>query len=148
VCGRFAAAAAAKGIRLQVTVEDETLAIWGEPQALDRVVNNLLSNAVRYTPAGAIDAALTVDGDWAQLIVRDTGIGIPLDAMAQLFQEFFRAKNARAVEERGTGLGLAIVKTLVERQHGTIEVESVEGQGTAFTVRLPLAAESAVVGAS
>ncbi|MGE5360504.1 MAG: ATP-binding protein [Bacteroidales bacterium] len=148
VCGRFLDPAAAKGVVLELNVEDETLAVWGEPRDVDRVLNNLLSNAVRYTPAGSISVTLTTDGEWANLVVRDTGIGIPSQALPHLFEEFFRAPNARAVQERGTGLGLAIVKTLVERQYGTIEVESAEGQGTTFTVRLPLAPESAILALS
>jgi signal transduction histidine kinase len=144
VCGRFVAPAAAKGVTLDVRIQDEALAVWGEPRELDRVLNNLLSNAVRYTAAGAIAVELDADGDWGRLVVRDTGIGIPADALPHLFEEFFRAKNARAVLERGTGLGLSIVKALVERDHGTIEVESTEGVGTTFTVRLPLAPESAI----
>jgi signal transduction histidine kinase len=148
VCDRFVAPASAKGVALKLEIEDESLAVWGEPRELDRVLNNLLSNAVRYTPAGAIHVSLTTDGEWAQLVVGDTGIGIPEQALPHLFEEFFRAPNARAVEERGTGLGLAIVKTLVERQHGTIEVTSAVGEGTTFSIRLPLAPESAVVATS
>ena len=72
-------------------------------------------------------------------MVADTGIGIPDESLPKLFQEFHRAKNAKALEEAGTGLGLAIVKDLVERYGGTIGVESKEGQGTTFTVTLPLA---------
>ena len=76
------------------------------------------------------------------IVVSDTGIGIPEDALPNLFQEFFRAKNAKAIEEAGTGLGLSIVKDLVERYGGEIQVESAEGQGTVFTLSLPLAQSS------
>jgi signal transduction histidine kinase len=77
--------------------------------------------------------------------VADTGIGIPPTAVPHVFEEFYRASNARTLEERGTGLGLAIVKDLVERHGGSIEVESVENQGTRFTVSLPLLLEGASV---
>lgn len=71
-------------------------------------------------------------------MVRDTGIGIPQEAQAHLFEEFFRAENARAIEREGTGLGLSIVKSLVDRYGGRIGVESEVGQGTTFTLFLPL----------
>ncbi len=144
VSGRFSAAAAAKGVRLHVEIEDEAMQAWGDARELDRVLNNLLSNAVRYTDKGEVTVRTAHEGEWAEVVVRDTGIGIPGDAMPHLFHEFFRAPNARAVEEHGTGLGLAIVKALVERSHGTIDVESTEGKGTTFTVRLPLAGDSAI----
>jgi signal transduction histidine kinase len=145
VCERFLAPASAKGVGLELEVEDEALSVWGDARELDRVLNNLLSNAVRYTPRGSVRVKVASDGEWAHLVVSDTGIGIPAEALPHLFEEFFRARNARAVLERGTGLGLAIVRALVERNHGTIEVASTEGQGTTFTILLPLAPESSIV---
>jgi len=101
--------------------------------------DNLVSNALKYTQEGEVSLLAERRGEMARVIVRDTGIGIPPEALANLFQEFFRARNAKALAESGTGLGLSIVKDLVERYGGEIEVESVEGQGTTFTVSLPLA---------
>lgn len=144
VCNRFVSAAMLKNVELRVETDEEGLCVFGEAKELDHVLTNLLSNAVRYTPVGGITVRLERDGDYAQMVVRDTGIGIPKDALPHVFEEFYRAPNARAVEERGTGLGLAIVRTLVERYLGTLSVESEEGRGTTFTVRLPLAAESAI----
>jgi signal transduction histidine kinase len=139
VCGRFAAAATSKGVMLRVEATDDTVLVFANAGDLDTIVNNLVGNAVKYTTRGEVRVEVTRDDESARLVVRDTGIGIPKEALPQLFKEFFRARNARAVEERGTGLGLAIVKGLVERYTGTIEVASVESQGTTFTVRLPLA---------
>ncbi|HEY3381593.1 MAG TPA: ATP-binding protein [Vicinamibacterales bacterium] len=78
-------------------------------------------------------------GERARIVVADTGIGIPVEEQPRLFGEFFRARNAKAVEERGTGLGLTIVRDLVMRCGGRIVIESVENQGTTVTVFLPLA---------
>ena len=138
VCARFAAAATSKGVALRVEAADDGLLVFANVGDLDTIVNNLVGNAVKYTQKGEVRVEVTGGDDWATLVVRDSGIGIPKEALPQLFKEFFRARNARAVEERGTGLGLAIVKGLVDRYAGAVEVSSVEGQGTTFTVRLPL----------
>ena len=146
VCSRFAAAAQSKGLHLRVEVADGTT-IAGDPAEIDRLLDNLVGNAIRYTSQGQVTVGLTREQDRARITVSDTGIGIPADALPRLFEEFFRARNARAVQEHGTGLGLAIVKTLVERHHGTIEVDSREGEGTTFVVLLPLAADGAAASA-
>ncbi len=138
VCGRFAAEARAKGVELRVEA-DAAGTMRGEAREFDRILNNLVSNAIRYTAHGRVTVRVTRDAEAVRLAVADTGIGIPADALPRLFEEFFRARNAKAVEEHGTGLGLAIVKGLVERYHGTIDVESKEGEGTTFVVRLPVA---------
>ena len=144
VCARFEAQASAKGVCLRVECPTETVAVWGDVGDLDRMLNNLVSNAVKYTPAGQVRVALTYEESVAKLVVADTGIGIPGKAIPHLFEEFFRAENAKKVEERGTGLGLAIVKDLVERSGGKIHVDSTEGQGTTIAVLLPLAREPVI----
>lgn len=137
VVARYEPLADEKGLSLQVSGLDDGLVVWGDPAELDRILNNLVGNAVKYTQTGSVAVrAERVDG-WLRLTVADTGIGIPSDAFPRLFEEFFRAGNAKASGETGTGLGLAIVKDLVERYGGRIEVESVEGQGTTFIVLLP-----------
>jgi K+-sensing histidine kinase KdpD len=136
---RFEARARDKGLALHVACPAESLYVWGDQGELDRMINNLVSNAIKYTQEGEVRLTLErVDGA-AQIVVCDTGIGIPEDALPELFQEFYRARNARSVEEKGTGLGLSIVKDLVDRYGGQIEVESVEGKGTMFRLTLPLA---------
>jgi signal transduction histidine kinase len=139
VCDRLLAPATAKGIDLVTDVPPDDLEVVADPADVDRMMTNLVGNAVKYTTTGSVRVTLLRDGDRARFIVADTGIGIPEDAVPKLFQEFYRARNAKALEEAGTGLGLAIVKDLVERYGGTIGVESKEGQGTTFTVTLPLA---------
>ncbi len=139
VAERFQSLAAGKGIGLDVRAPDAALSVSCDPADAERLVVNLLSNAVKYTKQGGVTVSLARDGDQARLDVTDTGIGIPQDALPHLFQEFYRAGNAKAVEESGTGLGLSIVKLLVERYGGQIAVASREGAGTTFTVRLPAA---------
>ena len=139
VQGRYEARAQEKGLALQAEYPDENLAVWGDRAELDRMLNNLVSNAIKYTAQGEVRLLLERSGGGARIMVSDTGIGIPEDALPDLFQEFFRAKNARQVKDSGTGLGLSIVKDLVDRCGGEIEVESALGLGTTFTVTLPLA---------
>ncbi len=139
VCERFQARADAKGIALKVDPPAGPLEVLADPADLDRVVTNLVGNAVKYTVAGGVTVRLAAEDGFARLAVTDTGIGIPAESMPNLFQEFYRAKNAKALDEAGTGLGLTIVKDLVERYGGRVRVESREGEGTTFTVTLPLA---------
>jgi signal transduction histidine kinase len=118
----------------------EELVVWATEEGLDAIFHNLVENAVKYTPAGGqVAVSLVRSGDEAQITVADTGIGIPEEAQAHLFEEFYRASNARATAAVGTGLGLAIVKSLADRYRGRITVHSPgSGQGTTFTVYLPL----------
>jgi signal transduction histidine kinase len=122
-----------------VTRPDENLNVWGDRAELDRMLNNLVSNAVKYTEEGQVHLSLERLDSSARVVVSDTGIGIPEDALPDLFHEFFRAQNARQVNESGTGLGLSIVKDLVERYGGQIEVDSAVNRGTTFVLTLPLA---------
>lgn len=139
VCEPFQVRAAAKGIALKVEPPAGPLEVLADPADLDRIVTNLVANAVKYTVAGGVTVSMTVEEGYARLAVADTGIGIPAESIPQLFQEFYRAKNAKALHETGTGLGLTIVRDLVDRYGGRVTVESKEGEGTTFTVVLPLA---------
>jgi signal transduction histidine kinase len=116
------------------------LPITGDPVQLDRVLSNLLANAVKFTgPDGTVTVHAERRGDDVVLTVADTGIGIPADEQQALFTRFFRATNAIHKAVPGTGLGLAIVRTIVEQHGGTIEITSTENVGTTATVRLPAA---------
>jgi signal transduction histidine kinase len=127
-----------KGVRLEVSCGEASAVLLGRREGLEAVVSNLLSNAIKYTPAGGeVRLSLAGEGQQIELAVSDTGIGIPEADRPNLFREFFRAGNARALDETGTGLGLAIVRSIVEQHGGTIDVESSEGRGTTFRVRLP-----------
>ena len=140
VCEPLQARAAAKGITLSADLPATPIEVLADPVDLDRIVTNLVGNAVKYTVAGSVSVSLAMDGAFARLAVADTGIGIPAESLPKLFQEFYRAKNAKALDEAGTGLGLTIVRDLVDRYGGRVSVESREGVGTTFTVMLPLAA--------
>jgi signal transduction histidine kinase len=136
---RFRPVAGEKHIGLVATCPSEPVTLWWDPADLERVLVNLVSNAVKYTKEGGVTVRLDTDAVTATLSVSDSGIGIPADALPHLFTEFYRAGNAKAVEESGTGLGLSIVKLLVERYGGSITVTSEEGRGTTFAVEIPLA---------
>jgi signal transduction histidine kinase len=124
---------------LQLTVSVVPFAVEGTREDLRELVTNLVSNAIRYTPKGGrIGIIGVVHGSYAALNVTDTGIGIPKDRVESVFEEFFRASNARQAVPEGTGMGLAITKRIVEMHNGTILVRSEEGRGTTFTVTLPV----------
>jgi signal transduction histidine kinase len=102
------------------------------------VLDNFISNAIKFTPSGGSASVTTVvhPGE-VEIVISDTGIGIPAEELPQLFQRFFRAERATAGAIPGTGLGLAIAKALVMGHGGRIRVESAEGAGTTFRVILP-----------
>lgn len=132
------ASAEEKGLVYSVDVASEPLVVVGIEDGLERVFMNLVSNAVKYTPAGgSVTVRLWSEGVQIGFEVSDTGIGIPEEALPRIFSEFYRAKNAKAMEMEGTGLGLAIAKEVVEQHGGEISVSSVEGQGSTFRVSLP-----------
>lgn len=113
-----------------------------EAGRIRQLLMNLLTNAIKYTPqGGAVEVILSASDDEAELLVRDTGIGIATGDLPHVFERFWRADPARSRtgERPGVGLGLAIAKWIVEAHGGTIEVQSRPGRGTTFTVRLPLA---------
>lgn len=114
------------------------LPLNGDAVQLDRVVTNLLTNAVKFTLAeGTVSVHAEHRGDELVLTVADTGMGIPADEQQALFTRFFRATNAIHKAVPGTGLGLAIVRTIVDQHGGSIEIASTENVGTTATVRLP-----------
>ncbi len=135
----FRQQAVERRLALRVAVSPGLPPVVGDPHLLEQMLENLVSNALKYTPAGG-EVEVSVSPSAAggvTVAVRDTGIGIPKDEQGRLFSEFFRASNARRSDEPGTGLGLRIVQGLVERHGGRVEVESEEGRGTLVTVELP-----------
>ena len=133
-----ALATQSKRLKLEVIAPDSPVLARGERDDLDKVVINLVSNAVKYTPeGGGIQITLEPDADTWLLRVADQGLGISRSDLALLFTEFFRSTNPEAIAQPGTGLGLAIVQRIVDRHRGTVEVESTLGVGSVFTVTLP-----------
>ena len=114
--------------------------VSGDPESLTQVVDNLVSNAIKYTPEqGRIEIELDRVDAQGRLRVRDTGIGIPARDLDRIFERFYRVDKARSREMGGTGLGLSIVKHLVQTMDGEVEVASEKGLGSCFTVWVPAA---------
>ena len=112
--------------------------VQGDAQRLHQVVTNLLTNALKFTPAGgAVRLEVGTDGDTARMTVTDTGMGIPPEDLPHLFERFWRGSQAGPAA--GSGIGLTIVSELVRANQGTVAVDSKPGHGTRFTVTLPLA---------
>lgn len=128
-----------KGLTFIQRVQADLPPIQGVEETLYLIFKNLVDNAVKFTLSGSVRIEAQVDGKLIQVRVKDNGIGIPKEAMPNLFRRFYRAQSAVEKGIAGTGLGLHMVKEGVEKHRGTIEVQSVEGEGTTFTVRLPVA---------
>lgn len=127
-----------KSITLTHRMDPDIDMIWGESVLIEDTIANLLINAVKYTPQGGkVDLEVKRDNEFVQVRIADTGIGVPEAALPLLFEEFYRADNARATERDGTGLGLAFAKQVVERHGGQIWFENNPGGGSVFTFTLP-----------
>jgi two-component system phosphate regulon sensor histidine kinase PhoR len=128
-----------KEITLEITVPPQLPAVRGDAALLRDVLQNLLDNAIQYTPArGHISVSATAGPREAVVTVADTGIGIPLADSERIFERFYRVDAARSREAGGTGLGLSIAKHIVEAHGGKLWVESTVGQGSRFSFSLPL----------
>jgi two-component system phosphate regulon sensor histidine kinase PhoR len=125
---------------LLVTPEAPTLAVWADEEALDQILENLLDNALKYTPEGGqVRVGWRIDDGQAAIEVADTGIGIPEADLPRIFERFYRVDKARSREMGGTGLGLSIVKHLAQAMYGSVRATSRVGAGTTFVVCVPLA---------
>ncbi|MGQ0814167.1 MAG: sensor histidine kinase [Gemmatimonadota bacterium] len=137
--------AAAHAKRIHFEVAGEAARVIADPDGLRQVMSNLFDNAIRYTPEGGqikVVIRRAHDGHATPLVeleVRDSGVGIPRDALPRIFERFFRVDAARSREQGGTGLGLSIVKHLVDRMAGEVSAQSELGRGTSIRVRLPAA---------
>jgi signal transduction histidine kinase/ligand-binding sensor domain-containing protein/DNA-binding response OmpR family regulator len=153
----FESSAGMRGVVLDVRVEQEEIEVYCDRDMVEKILSNLLSNAFKFTPEGGkVEVSLQVppspnlpvsgtrerergrEGDLVEITVSDTGIGIPPDQFGKVFDRFYQVDASQTREHEGSGIGLALVKELVELHHGTIQVQSEVGQGTMFTVRLPL----------
>ncbi len=137
--GAHASKAAEKQIRLSVQTPEDLPLIDVDPERMAQVFNNLVSNAVRYTPEdGEVVLSASAAAGSVLLQVRDNGAGIAPADLPNIFERFYRGDQARNIQEGESGLGLAIAKSIVEAQGGTIAVASEMGQGTTFTLMLPV----------
>ena len=131
-------AADRKGVALAFH-DGEPQEIRGDPLRLSQLLDNLVSNAIKFTPSGGrVDIRTATSGGRGVIEVADSGVGIPRADFAHLFDRFYRADGATASGTPGTGLGLAIAKRIAEAHGGTLSVESERGAGTTFRVQLPL----------
>jgi signal transduction histidine kinase len=133
----FREKAAQKRLSFKVTVPEDLPKIKGDQEMVQQMLENLVSNAIKYTPEGGSIGMTFWPGtnETIRIVLSDNGIGIPKGEIPRLFTEFFRASNAQNII--GTGLGLTIVKEIVDQHGGQIQVESEEGLGTTFIIHLP-----------
>jgi signal transduction histidine kinase len=131
-------------LKLIPDLPQSSLVVLADPGYLQRLLTIVLENAGKYTPAGGtIRLSLWASGDGARFEVQDTGIGIPKEEQARIFERFFRASNARETEAQGSGLGLALAAWIAARHQTSIEVTSAPNCGSCFSWTLPLAADTA-----
>jgi len=142
ICDSYQPQAQQKGLTMAVDLPAKPLPVRMDTQGCKLVLSNLVSNAVKYTAEGKVTVSLQQVDSWAELCVKDSGMGIPEKDIPKLFREFFRAANAKKSRIPGSGVGLAGVKNIVERFSGQLEIQSVENQGSTFTVRLPIFAQA------
>jgi signal transduction histidine kinase len=134
-----------RGVTLTGTVPGETVTLRFDRERIVQLVNNLVGNALKFTPRGGqVDVRLTDSASEAIVEVRDTGPGIPEAELPRIFDRFYRGTNVGEARASGSGLGLAIARSIVEMHGGSIEVVSAVGRGTSFRAHLPRLSEPAV----
>lgn len=137
LAGIFRSAVEKANMTLTVDCPPIDAKVFLDREMWEKIVLNLLSNAFKFTFEGEIEVRLRRAGDAVELTVRDTGVGIPAKDLPHVFERFHRVEGAKRRSHEGTGIGTALVYELTKLHGGTVRVESVEGQGTAFTVSIP-----------
>jgi signal transduction histidine kinase len=140
----FAGSGITAGVQLSAEIRvEQPVRVKGEEDQLYRLVANLISNAIHYTPAGGtVEVMLETDKHYAFIQVQDTGIGIAPAEQARIFDRFYRVDGARSRQRGGAGLGLAIAQAIAVKHQGVLSVESELGQGSLFTIQLPIVSAS------
>jgi two-component system sensor histidine kinase SenX3 len=139
---RVRAAAEQRGVEVQVATAEPDLVVLGDRRQLTSAVFNLLDNAVKFSYEGSVvRVAPRTEGRELAIQITDSGVGIPARDIERIFERFYRVDPGRSRETGGTGLGLAIVRHVAANHHGSVQVDSREGEGSTFTLRLPLQPE-------
>ena len=137
---RVRSAAEQRGVKLLVDEPEPPVTLMGDRRQLVAALNSLLENAVKYSDEGSsVEVFGSASGGWVELVVRDQGIGIPARDLERIFERFYRVDHGRSRQTGGTGLGLSIVRHVANNHQGLVHVESREGEGSTFTLRLPAA---------
>ncbi len=123
-------------LRIEVNMPEKPVEIFFDSEVISTVVNNLMSNAIKYTQDGSVTLSLKVANNRAAIVVSDTGYGISKDALPHIFERYYQAKGLH--QASGTGIGLALVKSLAELHHALLTVDSVEGSGSTFSYSLDM----------
>jgi len=135
----FCSYAERKRITTAFTPSEEKIIVYIDRDKIQKIITNILGNAFKFTPVGGrIEISAAQDSHYVNIRVSDTGIGIPSDKIPRIFDRFYQVDGSHTREQEGTGIGLSLTMELVELHKGTISVESEEGRGSVFTVRLPL----------
>ena len=138
IMSAFMPFAESKNISFRFNPSDEEILIYIDRDKIEKIINNLLSNAFKFTSAGGkIDLSVNRDGELVNIGICDSGIGIPNEKMSKIFDRFYKVDSIHKRKQEGTGIGLALSKELVELHKGKIQVESAEGKGTIFTISIP-----------
>jgi signal transduction histidine kinase len=128
-----------KDVVIETLMSEEFITVQMDPDLFEQAIFNLLENAVKYSPQPA-QITLVVEKKESEVVlkVKDKGVGIKLEHLPYIFNRFFRVNNDRSRKLGGAGLGLSIVKSIIEKHQATLEVSSVEGEGTTFEIKLPV----------
>ncbi|HEX7118806.1 MAG TPA: ATP-binding protein [Longimicrobiales bacterium] len=137
IAGKYAPIARRKGLAFHSRAPDGNVMIVTDHAKVANILDNLLSNALKFTNRGGVELAASLEDDTAVFRVRDTGIGIPPELHERIFEPFFQIEDALTREKGGTGLGLTVARRLARLLHGDVSVESEPSRGSLFTVRLP-----------
>ena len=132
-------------VKLSINAKEPQLITWFDHEALEKIINNLLSNAFKFTPKnGTIDINISKGkkNNFVKIEVKDSGIGIPDNKIEAIFERFYTKKNSAKKNTEGVGIGLSFIKSLIELHQGTINVTSKTGQGTSFIVKIPAKKEA------
>ncbi len=126
-----------KGLELSLSLPESLPTVSGEPRLLERALNNLVDNAIKYTPTGSVALSARAENGHLSCTVGDTGMGIEIADQERIFERFYRSDPSRSEETGGTGLGLSIVKRVALAHGGNVQLESRPGNGSSFTINLP-----------